>query len=92
MTFSLFKYFDAILDGVEQNGLAAQSSLVESGRVFIPNSAPWIADELYVIGFFSIFRYFITIYVQGLIARKTEFKSVCYKYRRYDKSTKSAFY
>lgn len=22
MTFSLFKYFDAILDGVEQNGLA----------------------------------------------------------------------
>lgn len=23
MTFSLFKYFDAILDGVEQNGLAA---------------------------------------------------------------------
>lgn len=32
MTFSLFKYFDAILDGVEQNGLAAQSLLVESGR------------------------------------------------------------
>lgn len=32
MTFSLFKYFGAILDGVEQNGLAAQSSLVESGR------------------------------------------------------------
>lgn len=32
MTFSLFKYFDAIFDGVEQNGLAAQSSLVESGR------------------------------------------------------------
>ena len=23
MTFSLFKYFDAIVDGVEQNGLAA---------------------------------------------------------------------
>ena len=44
MTFSLFKYFDAILDGVEQNGLAAQSSLVESGRVFIPDSAPWIEE------------------------------------------------
>ena len=44
MTFSLFKYFDAILDGVEQNGLAAQSSLVESGRVFIPESAPWIEE------------------------------------------------
>lgn len=44
MTFSLFKYFDAILDGVEQNGLAAQPSLVESGRVFIPDSALWIEE------------------------------------------------
>lgn len=29
---------------MEQNGLAAQSSLVESGRVFIPDSAPWIEE------------------------------------------------